>query len=138
MNRLTRTAMDDEMLEYIQNANETLIDLWEYMRRRNEEEAAEVQKMIDKLENVERKVETAMRQRRQRTAKKAPQSAIDTLLQTVVELKNMMTDMESQLVGLPQDTPVHRDMRIQMIKLTNNVYDALDDVESVAKDFAIA
>ncbi len=137
MNRLTRIAMDDAMLEYIQNANSTLVNLWEYMRRRNEEEAEEVQKLIDKLENVERKVETAIRRRQlRRTA--SFDKALDTLLETVTALKNLMTSMELQLVDLPKDTPEHRDLRLQMIKLTDNVYEALDDVEKVAKDFAIA
>ncbi len=137
MNRLTRVAMDDAMLEYIQNANSTLVNLWEYMRRRNEEEAEEVQKLIDKLENVERKVETAIRRRQLRRTANFDK-ALDTLLETVTALKNLMTSMELQLVDLPKDTPEHRDLRMQMIKLTDNVYEALDDVEKVAKDFAIA
>lgn len=131
MNRLTRTAIDDSLLQQIQFANESLQNLLDFINRRNAEEAAEIDKIIKEYENLERKVNAvhALGMRRYATA-------VDATLQEVVNacdaLQQSVSKLENTAMALPKATPTQRDTRHELVKKVDAVYAALDDVANTA------
>ena len=47
------------------------------------------------------------------------------------ELNSKAEEFEKVLINLPQDTPEHRSSRMEMIKLVNEIYNSLDEIEHI-------
>ena len=131
MNRLTRTAIDDSLLQQIQFANESLQNLLEYINRRNAEETEEIDRIIKEYENLERKVNAVHAHGIRRHA-----TATDAALQDIVNmcdtLQQSLSKLENAAMALPKATPTQRDTRYELIKKIGVVLNALDDVANTA------